>query len=222
MNALSNANIISDDSLQKVRVTPNLPSQEQKSELGVSVDNAPSSENKWYVVRATYMREIKTYDYLTKKGIKCFLPLRDTTKETDGKKYKIKEPLLPHLVFVYTSEEKIIQIVKHTSELSFLSFYYNHFKKEANGKNPPLTVSDKEMENFITTTSSANKNVMIVTTKERCHYKSGNKVKIVKGEFKGVEGYLARYSGQQRVIVKITGICMVATAYIPTAFIQEI
>ena len=62
MNALSNANIISDDSLQKVRVTPNLPSQEQKSELGVSVDNAPSSENKWYVVRATYMREIKTYD----------------------------------------------------------------------------------------------------------------------------------------------------------------
>ena len=59
MNALSNANIISDDSLQKVRVTPNLPSQEQKSELGVSVDNAPSSENKWYVVRATYMREIK-------------------------------------------------------------------------------------------------------------------------------------------------------------------
>ncbi len=222
MNALSNANIISDDSLQKVRVTPNLPSQEQKSELGVSVDNAPTSENKWYVVRATYMRELKAYDSLTKKGIKCYLPIRNTIKERDGKKYRTKEPLLPHLVFVYTNKEEITKIVKYTPELSYLSFYYNHFKKEANGNNPPLTVSDKDMESFITTTSSTNKNVMIVTSKERCRYKSGNKVKIIDGEFKGVEGYLARYAGQQRVIVKITGICMVATAYIPTAFIQGI
>ncbi|MCH4018264.1 MAG: hypothetical protein LKF06_08330 [Prevotella sp.] len=122
MNALSNANIISDDSLQKVRVTPNLPSQEQKSELGVSVDNAPSSENKWYVVRATYMRELKAYDYLTKKGIKCYLPLRNTIKERDGKKYRTKEPLLPHLVFVYTNKEEITKIVKYTPELSYLSF----------------------------------------------------------------------------------------------------
>ena len=51
---------------------------------------------------------------------------------------------------------------------------------------------------------------------------SGDKVKIVGGDFKGVEGTVARVSGQQRVVVEIQGLCLIATAYIPTAFIEPI
>ena len=40
------------------------------------------------------------------------------------------------------------------------------------------------------------------------------------GCFKGVEGKVARYHGQQRVAVVIDGLMTVATAYIPNAFLR--
>ena len=54
---------------------------------------------------------------------------------------------------------------------------------------------------------------------EQCHYKSGDIVKVIAGEFEGVTGKVARIAGQQRVVVEISGLCLVATAYIPTDFI---
>lgn len=57
---------------------------------------------------------------------------------------------------------------------------------------------------------------------EQCHYKSGDLVKVIGGEFEGVTGKVARIAGQQRVVVEITGLCMVATAYIPTNLIKFI
>ena len=47
-------------------------------------------------------------------------------------------------------------------------------------------------------------------------------VKIIDGEFKGVTGKVARIAGQQRVVVEIAGVCMVATAYIPSIFIKVV
>ena len=57
---------------------------------------------------------------------------------------------------------------------------------------------------------------------ELCHYKSGDKVRVVDGDFEGVVGRVARIAGQQRVVVEINGLCMVATAYIPKSFIHRI
>ena len=37
-----------------------------------------------------------------------------------------------------------------------------------------------------------------------------------------VEGKVARVAGQQRVVIELPGVCLVATAYIPTAFIKPI
>lgn len=47
-------------------------------------------------------------------------------------------------------------------------------------------------------------------------------VKVIGGEFEGVTGKVARIAGQQRVVVEITGLCLVATAYIPTNLIKEL
>ena len=46
-------------------------------------------------------------------------------------------------------------------------------------------------------------------------------VKVIGGEFEGVIGKVARIAGQQRVVVEISGLCLVATAYIPTDFIRK-
>lgn len=75
------------------------------------------------------------------------------------------------------------------------------------------------MMNFIKTTSTENEHVRLVSS-EQCHYKSGDIVKVINGEFEGVIGKVARIAGQQRVVVEVSGLCLVATAYIPKDFIE--
>ena len=90
-----------------------------------------------------------------------------------------------------------------------------------NGKNPPMVVPDGEMRNFMLATSTESEHVRLVKPGQ-CHFKSGDPVRVIGGPFCGVEGRVARLAGQQRVIVAISGLCSIATAYIPSAFIETI
>ena len=60
------------------------------------------------------------------------------------------------------------------------------------------------------------------TKDEAMELKSGDIVRVIGGPFCGVEGRVARVAGQQRVIVTINGLCSVATAYVPSAFLEVI
>ena len=99
-------------------------------------------------------------------------------------------------------------------------YYLNRtLPPEANGKNPPLAIPYEAMINFIKATSTDSDHVRIVTS-EQCHYKTGDTVRVIEGEFQGVTGKVARIAGQQRIVVEISGLCLVATAYIPSDFIE--
>ena len=66
-----------------------------------------------------------------------------------------------------------------------------------------------------------NEHLMFVK-EEQCHYKGGESVRVVDGQFKGVEGRVARVAGQQRVVIAISNVGLVSTAYVPSAFIKNI
>lgn len=173
------------------------------------------------MLRVTYGRERKAYDFIMNDHTEAYLPMCYVQKIYNGKKKRILTSLLPNFLFVYATPEKVEKYVKQTPELHYLTYYYNHFKVGEFGKNPPLTVGYNEMMNFIRVTSLNNEHVRLVES-QHCHYKSGDKVRIVDGDFAGVEGKVARVAGQQRVVIELPGVCLVATAYIPTAFIKPI
>lgn len=198
--------------------TSNVSPEVQSLHIGVSVKYVQDSNKQWFVLRATYNREILAYNYITNDKTDAFIPTHYVYKFINGKRKRIVEPLLPQLVFVYATKEKIEEYVNNTPKLSFLNYYYDHFQIGMDGKNPPLTVGYDEMINFIHVASVDDDHVMIVEP-QHCHFKSGDKVKIIKGKFAGVTGRVARVAGQQRVIIEIEGLCLVATAYVPTAFI---
>lgn len=191
------------------------------SSVGVSVRYALHPMKRWYVLRATYNRTLKAYGVLAEKGIEAYLPVHHVQRDFNGKKKRIAEPLLPNLLFVYATSEEVETCVKRTPGLSFLSYYYNHFQTDPSGKNRPLTIDYDEMMNFIRATCVDNGHVRIVSP-EQCRFKGGDKVRIVEGAFAGVEGRVARVSGQQCVVVDLKGVCLVATAYIPTGFLMRI
>ena len=77
------------------------------------------------------------------------------------------------------------------------------------------------MENFIIATCNKSEHLKFVD-ESQCHFKGGETVKVIDGMFKGVEGRVARVLGQQRVVLSISKVGFVSTAYIPTAFIKRI
>ena len=128
--------------------------------------------------------------------------------------------MIPNLVFAYTTEEKAEEYVNNTPFIPYLSYYYNHFELDDEQKNPPLTVSDTEMKRFINATYNKNKHLLFVNPSQ-CHFKGGEFVKVIEGPFAGVEGMVARVAGHQRVVVSLSNIGLVSTAYIPTAFLRR-
>ena len=205
--------------------TPDLPpvspSEKQNNPTGVSVRYAPDPSKKWFVLRVTYNRANRANDFLRKCDVGTYLPMHWVWKLVKGKKKRILEPLIPNLLFAYTSQDVLDSCMKAMPPQSYLSYYYDHFNTLPCGKNPPLTVAYRDMMNFIRLTSVDNEHICVVTP-QQCHYKDGDWVQVVKGAFEGVVGKVARVTGQQRVVVKLDGVCLVATAYVPSDFIEKI
>ena len=53
-------------------------------------------------------------------------------------------------------------------------------------------------------------------------FTKGDKVRVIDGVFKGAEGHIVRIKKNHRLCVCITGLCAVATGYIPKAFLEKI
>ena len=224
MNALLNAHTPRGRSRSThVGLTSNVLPEAQRSQTGASSDYVQKANHEWFVLRVTYNRTQKACDIISTANVQSYMPMHYVIKKEIGKKKRILQPLLPNLFFVYATRETVNFIIKKKGEeTSVLKFYLDKTKPlEDNGKHPPLTIPFTSMTNFIKATSTDSEHVRIVSA-EQCHYRSGDIVKVIEGEFKGVTGRVARIAGQQRVVVEISGLCLVATAYIPTDFIKFI
>ena len=224
MNALINAHTHRGRSRSPyVGLTSNVLPEAQRSQTGVSSNYVSKEGYHWFVLRVTYNRIKKARAIISNTDVQSYIPMHYVVKKEIGKKKRILQPLLPNLLFVYTTREAVNSIIKKKgNETSVLKFYLDKTKPlEENGKHPPLTIPFTAMINFIKATSTDSEHVRIVSS-EQCHYKSGDIVKVIDGEFEGVVGKVARIAGQQRVVVEISGLCLVATAYIPTDFIRKV
>ena len=202
-------------------LTSRTPSTSDDVRNGVSVENVPSGNKQWFVLRVSYGRIDKAKTFVEAKGLECYVPLRYKEVRKQGKKRIITSPLLPSFFFVHATTEQI-EALLHDNKVvanesrSLLSYYFDHTIHLQNNpdRNPPLTIRDEAMNNFIRLTSIKNPHIIPVTS-NNIQFKLGDNVVVTEGEFKGIHGRVARIAGQQRVIVELFDECLVATAYVP-------
>ena len=202
----------------------------ESSQTGVSTKNAllatkPKAQREadiphWYALRTTYGREKKAYDYLTAKGITAFYPTTNVVKLIKGKRKVVTESRLPNIFFAYGTEEQLKEYVYDNVNLPFLRFYYRHIHEGNTIKKTPLIVPDNQMESLkiICAADADNTFVSIVKVPK---FEKGQLVRVIDGAFKGVTGRVARWHGQQRVGVVVDDLVTMATAYIPSAFLEK-
>ena len=202
-------------------LTSRTPSISDDISNGVSVENVPVCNKQWFVLRVSYGRIDKAKTFVEAKGLECYVPLRYKEVRKQGKKRIITSPLLPSFFFVHATAEQI-EALLHDNKVvanesrSLLSYYFDHTIHLQNNpdRNPPLTIRDEAMNNFIRLTSIKNPHIIPVTS-NNIQFKLGDNVVVTEGEFKGIHGRVARIAGQQRVIVELFDECLVATAYVP-------
>lgn len=203
----------------------------ENSHTGVSTRNAlsgcipkiikrkPKKVPHWYALRVTYGREKKAYDYLVGKHVEAYYPTITTVKIVDGKRKTVEESRLPNIFFARGTEEEIKSFVYDNYNLPYLRFYYKHTDDGSRVDKVPMIVPDNQIRTLqIICEANANNDVLILQEEVK-KFQVGERVRVIEGEFKGVEGIVARYHGQQRVGIVINGLLTVATAYIPTAFL---
>lgn len=197
------------------------PSISEDTRNGVPVENMPTGNKQWFVLRVSYGRIDKAKTFVEAKGMECYVPLQYKEIKKRGKKRIIPTPLLPSFIFVHTTAEQI-EALLHDNKVAanesrtLLSYYFDHttHRQDNPNRNPPLTIRDEAMNNFIRLTSIKNPHIIPVTSNS-IQFKLGDNVVVTEGEFKGVHGRVARIAGQQRVVVELFDGCLVATAYVP-------
>lgn len=215
-------------SCPSARLTSRTPSISDNLRSGVSVENAPSENQQWFVLRVSYGRIIKAKAVVEAKGFECYVPMRYKEVKKHDKKRIITEPILPSFLFVHVTAEQVETLIHDNKVVTnesraLLSYYFDHtiHLQDTPDRNPPLTIRDAAMNNFIRLTSIKNPHIIPVTS-PNIQFKLGDNVVVTEGEFKGIHGRVARIAGQQRVVVELFESYQVASAYIPKGAIKII
>ncbi len=194
---------------------------------GVSVENVPAGTRQWFVLRVSYGRLAKANAFVEAKQMECYVPLRYKEISKHGKRRIVTDFLLPSFLFVRATRGETDALL-HDSKSNImegkplLSYYFDHTATLSGfpDRNPPLTIPEAAMANFIRLTSIRNPNIIPITS-PNIHFKLGDMVRVTEGEFQGIRGRVARIAGQQRIIVELFDGCLVATAYVPKGAMEK-
>lgn len=205
----------------------------ENSQTGVSTRNAQLSATlkikkrrqvdlpRWYALRTTYGREKRAYDYLVSKKMVAFYPTITVVRLIGGKRKKVEESRIPNIFFAYGTEEQLKSYVYDNVNLPYLRFYYRYIFRGKQVVRQALVVPDDQIESLKIICANEAADIVLAPV-NISKFQQGQMVRIIEGKFKGVVGKVARYQGQQRVAVIIDGLFTVATAYVPSAFLEKI
>lgn len=176
-------------------------------------------EKRWFAMRTTYCRELRFRDYCQSVGMECFVPMRVVRKKVrteEGRvcERRVQEPAIHNIAFVLSRRNELDELVL-SHRLDYLRYYYDHTSGE------PLVIPAGQMRNFMSVACVEDENIVWLEARHDA-FAVGEKVRVVEGPFAGVEGYVKRVKGQQRVIIQLADICSIATAYVPKAYLVSV
>jgi transcription antitermination factor NusG len=145
------------------------------------------SDTHWYAVTTKSRHEKVVAEQLWQKDIECFLPLREVLSKWKDRYKKVQFPLFPGYLFVHTPiQRRRLDILKVPSIVRIVDF---------NGEPaliPETQVQDVKRLVFSTLPYDPYPYIM-----------EGDRVEIVQGPLRGLQGILTEKKGTYRFILSI-------------------
>lgn len=184
------------------------------------------NENHWFVLAVPINCEFKLQAKLKEEAeINSFIPTRRIRKRDKHGRFYYEERIAIHnYVFVNCSYNKLCDVrnrINDSFTFNFLSKDY--YENDIRIGRVPVTIPRNEMNDFISVAGN-NKEKVLFLNSETLDLTQGQRVRIISGEFAGVEGIYMRTSKkhERRVVVQIEGIATVATTALPASFVEKI
>jgi hypothetical protein len=136
---------------------------------------------RWYVAKINTRTESRITKYLDTVGTEYFSP-----SSSNG------QLLLPGLIFIHTTYETALQLPQDSGFT--MDFLYDPATHQLQ------FVPDKQMEDFMFLQNHAGQ-LIILSEPEKL--RGGEKVRVISGEFAGIEGEIYRIKGHKRVVVRL-------------------
>ena len=156
--------------------------------------------------------EKKIKEKLDMLGVEHYIPFRVETREWSDRKKKVEVPLIPGMAFIRESDSEALRLA---NELGVeITFIYDKSTRKR------MIVPDRQMKDFIFVTDMTTDNPEMKIYDDKL--RPGTRVRVVKGEFSGIEGELIRVQGHKRVVIRLPGLLSIATTYVPGEYLEVI
>lgn len=169
----------------------------------------------WYAIRVTYGRELKFQQMLQDAGFETFIAMCRKRVVKNGRQVTVTLPAVSNLCFVNTEKELLDAFMSSLGETCPARYIWDKATRK------PTVVPQKAMDDFITVSRIMADDALYlkdITNKLR----EGQKVRIIEGPFKGIEGKVVRIKRTRRIIVEIPGMLAIATTFIPPRDLEPI
>ena len=161
----------------------------ERNQLGMTCNNF-AGERKWHVFYLRPRTESLVCRTLTNLNYEVFCPMIQSIRIWKNRqKKKIRFPLFPNYLFVYTYAHELYFIKRLPQVVSYVTF---------EGK--PATISEKEIEGIRRMLGLGR--AITIETK----FSKGEHVRIVSGPLKGHEGMLVKQRSKSRFVIQLKAI----------------
>lgn len=163
----------------------------------------------WFVMRATYCRELKVQAFLQQDNFETFVPMKQ--QRTDkGVKYVAA---VHNIIFVRTNRDFMDAYKQQNAGLALRYMMDKSTRK-------PMVVRDKEMSDFIRVVSEYNPDDILYLDNPEAVLKKGTPITVVYGPYKDKKGYLLRVRRDRKVVMQLAGVVAIALSGIPIEHIK--
>lgn len=165
----------------------------------------------WYALRVFHQHHERLKSHLEREGIQLYAPMTTEWKEKSGQKYK-ETKAIGNLLFLYSTQEFILQLRRLNDVFVYCS----------PGSSLPAEIPEREIEILQRVVEISNGEVEYFEKTELLG-KSGVRVEIIDGPFRGMTGILRYVRKKKRVVINVEGICsVVILQHIPPQYIRVI
>lgn len=171
----------------------------------------------WFAMSATYGRSMKAKAILENNEIRCFVPMK-YTMVNDRRQGKVRKliPAINNLIFAYATKKTIQSVKQNNSFLQYLT-------RPEEGRRIPIVVPEKQMTQFMSVCETLDESLLYMTPDE-VSLEEGTPVRIVGGEFDGIEATFVRVNKgrKKKVVVLVQGVAAVMLTELSEGYLQVI
>lgn len=160
---------------------------------------------KWHVVYTRPKSERKVAESIADLGLEFYLPLQEVVRQWSDRRKRMEVPLFPNYVFVKTDEVRRLSLFAIKELVNFVSI-----------EKKPVVIREKEI---VTIKRLLSKGAEIAPEE---YFQVGSEVKIMKGQFAGLEGIVIRKSGKMRLMIRITAIMRAFSVNLPVDAVESL